>query len=145
MKKFILDRIEDETGISGTGYVAEGVQFSNGKCVLCWLTDNSSIGVYDNMEVLKKIHGHDGKTVVKWKLDDSNNENDRLCPEYYIDPVSGNRPTDKKYYYSFDHLKRDLEAREYIELKEIVTSDCVAIFVNSNKNSVLKIKVLNYQ
>lgn len=66
MKRFVLHRIEDETGVSGTGHVADGVQFQNLKCVLCWKTTFSSIAVYDNIETLMKIHGHDGKTVLKW-------------------------------------------------------------------------------
>ncbi len=36
MKQFHLVRTEDESGVSGTGYVAEGVIFSNGWCVLRW-------------------------------------------------------------------------------------------------------------
>jgi len=66
IKPFYLDRIVDETGISGTGVIAEGVQFSNGKCAMCWLTKNFSIGIYDDVETLIAIHGHDGKTVLRW-------------------------------------------------------------------------------
>ena len=42
MQRFSLKRLEDETGISGTGYVAEGVEFTHGKCVLVWLTEPGS-------------------------------------------------------------------------------------------------------
>ena len=31
MNSFILRRLEDVSGVSGTGVVAEGVEFSNGK------------------------------------------------------------------------------------------------------------------
>lgn len=65
-RRFVLNRIEDETGTSGTGYVADGIQFYNGKCVLCWRAADSSIAVYDDIETLKNIHGHNGKTEVKW-------------------------------------------------------------------------------
>jgi hypothetical protein len=64
MKKFHLLRTEDESGVSGTGVVAEGVIFENGTCALSWLTKYSSFGFYPNMEVLKAIHGHHGKTKV---------------------------------------------------------------------------------
>lgn len=64
MKQFHLDRIEDESGVSGCGRVAEGVVFANGKCALSWLTAHTSIAVYDNIETLDKIHGHNGKTLV---------------------------------------------------------------------------------
>jgi hypothetical protein len=66
MRMFSLVRHEDETGVSGTGIVAQGVRFASGKCAMCWLTDTSSVAVYDSMEDLIKIHGHNGKTEVMW-------------------------------------------------------------------------------
>ena len=67
MRNFWLERIEDESGVSGIGKVAEGVQFSNGKCVLVWLTQFKSVAVYDSIEELENIHGHNGKTVIVWQ------------------------------------------------------------------------------
>ena len=66
MRRFVLIRKEDETGISGTGMVAEGVQFHDGKCVLAWRTKYRSISVYDSSEAVVAIHGHEGKTVLSW-------------------------------------------------------------------------------
>lgn len=66
MKRFNLFRLEDESGVSGTGIVAEGVQFQTGKCALGWLTKVSSIAIYDSIEELELIHGHEGKTEVRW-------------------------------------------------------------------------------
>src|SRR3990167_8446335 len=66
IETFVLRRLEDESGISGTGYVAEGVQFSNGKCVLAWVTEHQSIAVYDSMDELLAVHGHGGKTIIVW-------------------------------------------------------------------------------
>ena len=66
MKRFDLFRVEDESGVSGTGVVAEGVQFQTGKCALGWLTKVSSIAIYDSIEELTQIHGHEGKTIVRW-------------------------------------------------------------------------------
>lgn len=66
MRRFNLVRNEDETGISGTGTVAQGIQFDTGRCAMAWLTSVSSIAVYDSIEDLVKIHGHGGKTVVEW-------------------------------------------------------------------------------
>lgn len=57
-------RHEDETGVSGTGVVAEGVEFENGRCVMQWLTGIASLAVYESVAELKAIHGHQGKTVV---------------------------------------------------------------------------------
>lgn len=66
MKQFYLDRIVDETGISGTGVVAEGVEFSDGRCCLRWLTKFTSFCFYDNREAVIAIHGHNGKTLVRF-------------------------------------------------------------------------------
>ena len=66
MKRFNLVRTEDVSGVSGTGVVAEGVMFSTGKCVLAWVTRFRSIAVYDSIEELESIHGHDGRTQVVW-------------------------------------------------------------------------------
>ena len=70
MRRFNLIRDVDESGVSGTGTVAEGVQFSNGRCALTWLTqqhqingDNwSSVGVYASIEAVDLVHGHGGLT-----------------------------------------------------------------------------------
>jgi hypothetical protein len=39
MKRFRLVRDRDVSGVSGTGIVAEGTMFSDGTCVLRWLTE----------------------------------------------------------------------------------------------------------
>jgi hypothetical protein len=66
---FRLFRMEDETGISGTGVVAEGVVFENGKVAVAWLGKQqvSSVCIYDSINEVKKIHGHAGKTVIEWQ------------------------------------------------------------------------------
>jgi hypothetical protein len=64
MRTFELHRIEDETGISGTGIVAQGVEFDDGTCALRWMTEHRSSGFYETMRSLEKIHGHGGKTKV---------------------------------------------------------------------------------
>ena len=66
MRPFHLVRQEDVSGVSGTGIVAEGIQFSTGKCVLAWVTQYRSVAVYDSIEELEAIHGHDGRTSVEW-------------------------------------------------------------------------------
>ncbi|MFZ5879133.1 MAG: hypothetical protein ACOY0R_07175 [Chloroflexota bacterium] len=67
MRNFWLNRLEDESGVSGTGMVAEGTQFENGKCVLAWITTQfQSIGIYNSIEEVERIHGHNGKTLVVW-------------------------------------------------------------------------------
>ena len=66
IRRFRLKRNEDESGISGVGYVAEGVQFSTGACVIKWLTATSCVGIYNSYVEMIHIHGHGGKTVIEW-------------------------------------------------------------------------------
>lgn len=57
-KLFYLIRNSDESGISGTGKVLEGVIWSNGKVSVCWVTENapSSTVVYDSIDDFMAIH-----------------------------------------------------------------------------------------
>jgi hypothetical protein len=64
---FTLERTEDVSGTSGTGVVAEGVEFSDGSCVLHWLSQYKSIELCDNLHTLIQIHGHEGRTKVVFK------------------------------------------------------------------------------
>lgn len=64
MIRFFLLRREDETGVSGTGRVADGVIFEDGTVVLRWRTANTSTAVYDSIEKVKAVHGHGGKTII---------------------------------------------------------------------------------
>ena len=66
MRTFDLIRIEDVSGISGTGRIAQGVRFDDGTCAMRWLTFNRSTAFYDSVESLEAIHGHGGKTEVRW-------------------------------------------------------------------------------
>lgn len=72
MKTFHLQRNEDETGVSGVGTIAEGVQFSDGQCVISWLTRFHSVAIYPTVDELLAIHGHGGRTVVVWEVADEN-------------------------------------------------------------------------
>ena len=66
MKRFHLMRHEDATGISGTGIVAEGVQFSSGEVALKWMTPIWSCVFYLSMAAVEHIHGHGGRTTIEW-------------------------------------------------------------------------------
>jgi hypothetical protein len=66
MKRFVLERHEDETGTSGVGTVAEGVVFSNGKVALTWFSHYGAVNVYDSIQVVEVLHGHGGKTKIIW-------------------------------------------------------------------------------
>lgn len=73
--RFVLQRDEDETGVSGTGVVAEGVEFSDGVVALRWIVpagapgagNPTSVVFHDNgIASVEKIHGHGGKTRIVW-------------------------------------------------------------------------------
>lgn len=64
MKRFVLQRDVDETGVSGTGMVAEGVQFSDDTCALRWRSGLASTAVYGSIDDVVAIHGHNGATRV---------------------------------------------------------------------------------
>lgn len=64
-RKFTLIRSEDETGFSGTGKVAEGIEFSDGVIALRWMVGvHQSTVLWDDIESVEAIHGHGGKTKV---------------------------------------------------------------------------------
>lgn len=63
---FRLVRHTDPTGVSGTGTVAEGVEFSDGIVVMRWLSGTPTTTVYDSVDDLKRIHGHHGATTIEW-------------------------------------------------------------------------------
>lgn len=62
MRRFVLQRDEDETGISGTGIVAEGIEYSNGRVSFTWLTAQEATNNYGSMKTVEELHGHGGKT-----------------------------------------------------------------------------------
>jgi hypothetical protein len=65
-RTFYLLRKEDETGVSGTGEIAHGVLFPDGKVALRWATKTASTTLFDNVEEVLKVHGHGGKTELHW-------------------------------------------------------------------------------
>ena len=61
MRRFYLKREEDPNGVSGTGRVADGVEFENGLCAVTWKSEYPSITIYQSVTVLEKVHTHKGK------------------------------------------------------------------------------------
>ncbi len=66
MRTFHLYREVDESGVSGTGIVAEGVMFSNCWVALHWLKEYTCVNIYPSIAEVMAIHGHGGKTKVLW-------------------------------------------------------------------------------
>lgn len=63
---FILQRHVDHSGVSGTGVVAEGAEFSDGSVALRWPGEHPSTAVWPDMRDMEAIHGHQGDTVVQY-------------------------------------------------------------------------------
>lgn len=64
-RRLLLLRHRDPTGVSGTGVVAEGVQFSDGTAVLRWHGEHRSTVVYEaGVSTILAVHGHNGATEV---------------------------------------------------------------------------------
>jgi hypothetical protein len=57
---FTMIRKNDESHVSGTGRVLDGVVFHNGKVVICWPSEEKrgypSLGIFDSFEAFKFIH-----------------------------------------------------------------------------------------
>ena len=64
MSRFQLVRDEDETGVSGIGLVAEGVEFTSGMVAMTWLSPHRCVNVYESIKTVIELHGHNGKTRV---------------------------------------------------------------------------------
>ncbi|WP_238163764.1 hypothetical protein [Kribbella pittospori] len=65
-RTFELVRYRDPSGVSGTGVVAEGCEFSDGSVALRWCGDNPATAVWPNLHSVLAVHGHHGATEVRW-------------------------------------------------------------------------------
>lgn len=61
-----LCRTKDVTGVSGTGHVAEVVQFPDGVTVVRWCGDRPSTVIWDSIDAAMAVHGHGGATTIEW-------------------------------------------------------------------------------
>jgi hypothetical protein len=68
MRRFILYRKEDVSGVSGTGRVVEGIAFTDGRCAYRWCVKDkpNTTTLADCIEDIEVIHGHDGLTEFQW-------------------------------------------------------------------------------
>lgn len=55
-RTFTLNRGNDESGVSGTGTVLEGVEFSDGRVVVEWTSQPASTVIWNNFDDFWKIH-----------------------------------------------------------------------------------------
>ena len=66
MRRFQLERDTDATGISGTGLVAWGVLFPDGKVITRWNGVIAQVSVWESIDDVRAIHGHNGLTRIVW-------------------------------------------------------------------------------
>jgi hypothetical protein len=67
-RRFKLVRHVDVSGVSGTGVVAEGVEWSDGSVALHWRGRWPTTTVYESggVDAVLAIHGHAGATQLTW-------------------------------------------------------------------------------
>lgn len=65
-RRWYLYRKADETGISGCGVVAWGIQFPDRTVSYRWNTAPRTFQSADSIQDVQHIHGHEGKTEVRW-------------------------------------------------------------------------------
>lgn len=84
LRRFYLNRIRDESGVSGTGIVGVGVIFPSGHAVMEWTSTRTGIPGFEfhtNLDNLVAIHGHGGATEVKFYDGDETQEQEKDTEE----------------------------------------------------------------
>lgn len=64
MKNGYLDRHIDVSGKSGTGRVAELAISSDGRVAVFWPDPNPSVASFPDLDTVRRVHGHEGKTTI---------------------------------------------------------------------------------
>jgi hypothetical protein len=75
-------------GMSGTGVVAEGIQFRDGSVAYKWLTSPGTLQyaeTADGVEAVQHIHGHGGKTSIRYMDDNNDGGEAKTISEVYED------------------------------------------------------------
>lgn len=73
MRRFELVRHQDVSGVSGTGVVAWGVKFPDGKVATRWNPRGDGPAqtcCWDSIGDVRAVHGHGGSTEIRWLDDD---------------------------------------------------------------------------
>jgi hypothetical protein len=66
VRRFVLVRDTDVTGISGQGVVVWGIEFPDGRVSYRWNTTTATSCDADSMADVVRVHGHNGATRVEW-------------------------------------------------------------------------------
>jgi hypothetical protein len=65
-RRFHLQRTTDVTGVSGTGRVADGIEWPDGTVSIHWAGDRPSTVIWPRLEDAEYVHGHGGHTRIVW-------------------------------------------------------------------------------
>jgi len=66
VRRFVLRRLVDRSGLSGTGDVAEGVEFWNGQVALTWRSPWTVVSTFPSIDVVDQVHGRNGEATIVW-------------------------------------------------------------------------------
>lgn len=67
LRRFILLRVEDVSGSSGTGVVAHGVQWKRDGKEQVIPSFADSFKVFSDLDTMMLIHAHEGRTRFHWQ------------------------------------------------------------------------------
>lgn len=65
-RRFELHRSTDVTGVSGTGIVADGVEFDDDTVVLHWRGEHPSTVIWPNIGHVEEVNCHGGASTIEW-------------------------------------------------------------------------------
>lgn len=77
---FAVIRDEDDKGRSGTGVVAYGVKFADGKCVWRWTREPRTTKVAESVEDLRELHEKGHATEFVWQSEYEHNGGNQEVP-----------------------------------------------------------------
>jgi hypothetical protein len=66
LRRFVMVRKVDVSGVSGTGVVVWGCEWPDGRVSYRWNTATATSVTADSISDVVEIHGHDGATSLKW-------------------------------------------------------------------------------
>jgi hypothetical protein len=66
LRRFVLERYADVSGVSGNGIVAEGTEWTDKTATIRWYGERPSTVVWESVDDAMRIHGHDGLTIRVW-------------------------------------------------------------------------------
>ncbi|MFH9413986.1 hypothetical protein [Streptomyces rochei] len=92
-RRFHLQRTTDITGVSGTGRVADGVQWPDGTVSIRWTGPMPSTVFWHSLDNALHVHGHGGHTRIVWDDPEPAPAGDcEHCPDGHTPTDSGSQP-----------------------------------------------------